>query len=127
MSSTRDRSAPSAPVVGCVRPFVTPLVWLLVTPAQLVFLDLFVRPLFTAAAILYPGAKERLPVIHSCRDACKAGLRAHGKIVAEEQSVFPSNQRTSAERSTRHPNQRLVLEKDADENTRDSLRNSVIG
>lgn len=58
--------------------------------SQLVFLDLFVRPLFNAAAILYPGAKQRLSAIQECREACKAGLRAHGK-----------GQRLSAVESTR--------------------------
>ena len=41
---------------------------------QLVFLDGWIRPLFKAAAILYPGAKARLPAIRECREACKASI-----------------------------------------------------
>ena len=50
---------------------------------QLVFLDGWVRPLFKAAAIIYPGAKERLAVIGDCREACKKGLREAGKAQPE--------------------------------------------
>ena len=38
---------------------------------QLVFVDGWVYPLFKAAAILYPGVKERLKDIAECREACK--------------------------------------------------------
>ena len=39
---------------------------------QLVFLDAWVKPLFKAAAILYPGVKQRLHHLRECREACKA-------------------------------------------------------
>ena len=51
---------------------------------QLVFLDVFVRPLFKAAAILYPGARNRLNAIASCREGCKGGLRALGKTIQDD-------------------------------------------
>jgi hypothetical protein len=41
---------------------------------QLVFLDGWVRPLFNAAALLYVGARDRLPAIRECRSACKSHL-----------------------------------------------------
>ena len=41
---------------------------------QLVFLDGWINPLFKAAALLYPGAKERLTSIDECRDACRAAM-----------------------------------------------------
>jgi len=37
----------------------------------LVFTDLFVYPLYSAAAILFPGAKGRLSQIHANREECK--------------------------------------------------------
>jgi len=42
------------------------------TARQLVFVDGWVRPLFKAAAILYPGVKGRLAAIRECREGCKA-------------------------------------------------------
>lgn len=51
---------------------------------QLVFLDAWVKPLFKAAAILYPGVKQRLNHLRECREACKAitiknsNARQHG-------------------------------------------------
>ena len=50
---------------------------------QLVFLDGWVRPLFKAAAIIYPGAKGRLGAIQECREGCKAGMRKTNAPSAE--------------------------------------------
>ena len=44
---------------------------------QLVFLDGWVKPLFKAAAIIYPGCKARLAAIQDCREACKTETRKH--------------------------------------------------
>eukprot|EP00325_Prymnesiales_sp_UTEX-LB-985_P001346 CAMPEP_0174699884 /NCGR_PEP_ID=MMETSP1094-20130205/5015_1 /TAXON_ID=156173 /ORGANISM="Chrysochromulina brevifilum, Strain UTEX LB 985" /LENGTH=467 /DNA_ID=CAMNT_0015897291 /DNA_START=234 /DNA_END=1638 /DNA_ORIENTATION=+ len=46
---------------------------------QLVFVDGWVRPLFKAAAILYPAIKERLTAINECRDACRSHTLAASK------------------------------------------------
>mmetsp|Transcript_58384 Transcript_58384/g.115917 ORF Transcript_58384/g.115917 Transcript_58384/m.115917 type:complete len:884 (-) Transcript_58384:598-3249(-) len=40
---------------------------------QLVFLDGWVKPLYQAAAILFPSVRERLEAIQECREACKQG------------------------------------------------------
>ena len=38
---------------------------------QLVFIDGWIRPLYTAAAVLFPGAKDRLQVLEENRERCK--------------------------------------------------------
>ena len=38
---------------------------------QLVFIDDWVRPLYKVSAILFPGAKSRLPEIERNREQCK--------------------------------------------------------
>ena len=38
---------------------------------QLVFIDGWIRPLYTAAAVLFPGAKDRLQVLEENREKCK--------------------------------------------------------
>lgn len=43
---------------------------------QLVFIDDWVRPLYHVAALLFPGAKSRLPQIERNRDHCKTILSA---------------------------------------------------
>uniref|UniRef100_A0A7S3BZ67 PDEase domain-containing protein n=1 Tax=Haptolina ericina TaxID=156174 RepID=A0A7S3BZ67_9EUKA len=50
---------------------LTPLTHEEVTARQLVFIDGWVRPLFNAAAILFPGARDRLRVVVENRQRCK--------------------------------------------------------
>lgn len=55
---------------------VTPYTDAELAARQLVFLDGWVRPLFKAAAIHYPGARGRLHAVNRCREACKEELRS---------------------------------------------------
>ena len=50
---------------------LTPLSREEVTARQLVFVDGWIRPLYNAAAILFPGARDRLRVVVENREICK--------------------------------------------------------
>ena len=69
---------------------LTPLTREETTARQLVFIDGWVRPLYNAAAILFPGARDRLAVVvqnrQMCKDVLSTGQSAGGSRWSENPS-----------------------------------------